>query len=323
MAESVEHGRCDIAQGAAGAQMQFFVVADEDEGDWIGGVIGVRAAVGGIDHGFGVAVVGGDDPGAAAGFERLINLGEAGVDGFNGFDSGFEFSGMADHVGVGVVHDDGVELAFFDGFHDRIGDALRGHFGLEVVGGYFWRGDENAFFAAEGFFDAAVEEIGYVGVFFGFGATEVFVLHVRENLGEDLFKFFGGEHVLEPGPVFVVLGHGDVEKIFGAIGAGEFVEVRSGQRVGHLAGAVGAEVEEDDGVVIVNQADGGRGCAGAFRYHDGLDEFVGDVLLVAALQRGEGIGGARFGFAVDEGAIGEFDALPAIVAVHGVIAADE
>ena len=46
-------------------------------------------------------------------------------------------------------------------------------------------------------------------------------------------------------------------------------------------------------------------------------------MLVAALHRGVRIVGAGFGFAVDHGAIGEFFALPAIVAIHGVVAADD
>jgi len=42
----------------------------------------------------------------------LIDAAEARVHGFDGFDGGFEFAGVADHIGVGVIHDDGVESAF-------------------------------------------------------------------------------------------------------------------------------------------------------------------------------------------------------------------
>ena len=68
------------------------------------------------------------------------------------------------------------------------------------------------------------------------------------------------------------------------------------------------------------------GCAdGTFTFgdHDRLDEFVGDVLFVAALERGDRIVGAGFGFAMNQRAVGQLDALPAIVAVHRVVAADE
>src|SRR5208283_1376417 len=299
------------------------VVGDADERDGIGGVVSVRAAGDGIDHGFGIAVIGGDDPCAAAGLERLIDAGEAGVHGFDGFDGGFELAGVADHIGVGIIHDDGVELAFFDGFHDGVGDACGGHFRFQIVGGDFRGGDQDAFLAAERFFDATVEEIGNVGVFFGFGAAEIFVLQILEDLSKDVLEFFGGDDALEPGPVFVVLGHADVEEIFGALGVGEFVEVRSFEGVGDLAGAVGAEIVEDDRIVVADDADRRSSWPGAAGDYDGLHKFVGDALFVALLEGGDRIVGFGFRFAVDEGAIGEFDALPAVVAVHGVVAANE
>jgi len=40
---------------------------------------------------------------------------------------------VADHVGVGVIHDDGVRIRLFDGLHDGVGNSFGGHFGLEVV----------------------------------------------------------------------------------------------------------------------------------------------------------------------------------------------
>ena len=81
---------------------------------------------------------------------------------------------------------------------------------------------------------------------------------LRENLRQDLLEFFRRDDVLQPGPVLVVLRHGDVEEILGAFAVGEFVEVRRGERVGHLAGAVGAEVVENHGIVVANQSDGLR-----------------------------------------------------------------
>ncbi len=97
---------------------------------------------------------------------------------------------MADHVGVGEIHDDGVEIAFFDGFHDRVGDSCGGHFRFEVVGGDFRRGHQNALLAAEGLFDAAIEKISDVRVFFGFGNAQIFVMQLAKNLREDVLEFF-------------------------------------------------------------------------------------------------------------------------------------
>src|SRR6266852_4507466 len=89
LAENAEHRWGNIAESASGLQAQVIVISDENEGNRISCVIGVRSARLGIDHGFGVAVVGGDDPGATARPQRLIEAREAGVDGFYGFDGGF------------------------------------------------------------------------------------------------------------------------------------------------------------------------------------------------------------------------------------------
>src|SRR5260370_4333099 len=323
LAENAEHRWGNIAESASGLQAKMTVVGYENEGNRISCVIGVRSARLGIDHGFRVAVVGGDDPRATARPQRLIEAREAGVDGFYGFDGGFEFAGMANHVGIGVIHDDGVDLALFDGFHYGIRDSLGGHFRFEIVRGDLRRGNEDALLAGERLFHAAVAEIGDVRVFFGFGAAQIFVVQVGEDLREDVLEFFGPDYIFQPRPVFLVLRHRNVEQILRALGVDEFVEVRRGERVRHLAGAVGAEVEEDDGVIVANRSQRrGRGAA-SLGDNDGLHEFVGDVLLVAAPEGGDRIVRASFRFAVDDGAIGEFDALPAIVAVHGVIAADQ
>ena len=101
------------------------VFREQDDGDRIGGVVGVRAAGGGIDHGFGVAVVGGDDPGAAARAERLENPAQAIVYSFYRFDCCFELAGMSYHVRVREIHDDGVEVSFFDRVDHGVGHACR------------------------------------------------------------------------------------------------------------------------------------------------------------------------------------------------------
>ena len=74
------------------------------------------------------------------GLRALINSSEAFVDCFHGFDCGFQFAGMADHVGIGEIHDDGVEFAFLDGVDYGVGDARGGHLRLQIVGGHFRRG---------------------------------------------------------------------------------------------------------------------------------------------------------------------------------------
>ena len=102
---------------------------------------------------------------------------------------------MADHVRVGVIHDDGVELALLDGVHHRFGDSCGGHFRLQIVGGHFRRRNQDAFFSGEWFFHAAIEKIGYVRVFFGFGAAQILVIQLGEDLRENLLEFFRGKRI--------------------------------------------------------------------------------------------------------------------------------
>ena len=64
------------------------------------------------------------------------------------------------------------------------------HFRLQIVGGDFGRRNQDAFFAGERLFDAAVEEIGDVRVFFGFGAAQILVVQLGEDLREDVLEFF-------------------------------------------------------------------------------------------------------------------------------------
>ena len=85
-----------------------------------------------------------------------------------------------------------------------------------------------------------------------------------------------------------------------------------------LARAVVAEVEEDDGVAILNAADG---AAGSIRPHDGLHEFIGDAGGVGVFDRLHKILRRR-ALPVNEEVVGLFDALPALVAVHRVVASD-
>ena len=174
-------------------------------------MIGVRPAGGGIDHGFRVAMVRGDDPGAAARLQSLKNCGESGVHGFDGFDGGWQISGMPHHVGIGVIHDDGVESAFFNGVHDGIRNSLGGHFGFQIVGRDFRRGHQNALFTEKRLFDTAIEKISYVRIFFGFRSAQIRVMQISEDLRKDLFEFVGLDDGLQPRPVFVVLGHGNVK----------------------------------------------------------------------------------------------------------------
>jgi hypothetical protein len=85
---------------------------------------------------------------------------------------------------------------------------------------------------------------------------------------------------------------GDDEKIFWARGVGKFFEAGFDEGASGFAGAVGAEVEEDHGVVVADYAARECGFSGrGFGGDDGGDhEFVRDAFFVACADGGDGIG---------------------------------
>ena len=343
-AEEGEHGGGDIAQAAAGAEdavggvgVWVQVWGDQQEGYRVGGVGSVGAAGEWVDEHLGVAVVGGDEPVGAALLDGLVDASELGVYGFDGTDGGFEFAGVSDHVGVGKVDDDDVEGGVVDGLDDGVGDAGSGHLGGEVVGGDLLRSDEDAVFSGEGFFDAAVEEVGDVGVFFGLGDAEVAEIGVGHDVGEEVIHALRGDDDGEL-EVLVVLGHADVVEVFGDgvegdLGVefeslGEIVSLAAdgiggeagvaGEDAGDLADAICAVVEVDDDIFVADEADGVALLVGA---GEGRDELVGDAAVVKVLDAVGGVGvDAAFGMAGDHGVEGLFFFFPAEVAVHGVVA---
>src|SRR3989338_279319 len=64
----------DVAQGAALAQADGVAIGrNQQEGNRVGGVVGVRAAGYRINHQLGVAMVGGDDHSAARALQRRVD----------------------------------------------------------------------------------------------------------------------------------------------------------------------------------------------------------------------------------------------------------
>ena len=96
-----------------------------------------------------------------------------------------------------------------------------------------------------------------------------------------------------------------------------FGHVALRQHGGQLAGAVVAEIVEDDGVAFFHLR---QRCAGGVGDYDRLDEFVGHVGVIGGLDALQG-GSERGALAFDQQVIGLFHAVPALVAVHRIEAA--
>ncbi|MNX92463.1 hypothetical protein D3C86_1246030 [compost metagenome] len=267
-------------------------------------------AGGRIVHGLGVAVVGGDDRRAALGLDGPDDAAEADVQRLDRLHRRPQVAGVAHHVGIGEVHDDDVGLGVLDPLHRHVRHLEGAHLGLEVVGRHLGAGDQDPLLAAVGLLDPAVEEEGDVRVLLGLGGTQLAHPGVGEHRREDAIERLGQEGQRQP-EARVVLGHADVLDL-GEVGALEGVELGIRQGAGDLAGAVGPEVEEDHRVA--------RADAAFLGHDDRLDELVGLAAQVRALHGLAGARSAVLGHAVHEGAVGDLDPLPAVVAVHGVVA---
>ena len=254
-------------------------------------------------------MVGDDQELALDGLQGFDNLADAGIDRFNGLDSGFKDARMADHIGIGEIEHDHVifiGLNLFDDFfrHDR-----RVHFRLQIVSRNFRRRHEDTVFTGIGFFFTAIKEIRDVSVFFRFGNAQLGLA----GLGQDFAQCVGDPFFIIDDvyrKVVFVTGHGRKVRVQ-FLRTREAVEIGDDESGRQLTGPVGAEVEEDDAVPILD---------GMFMDDCRDDEFVGNVSCIGMFQAGLGIRFLR-SFAEGDGIIGFFDAFPALVAVHGIVAA--
>ena len=111
---------------------------------------------------------------------------EPGVGGLHRLDRGRQAAGMPDHVGIGEVQHDHVVLAGVDR-RDRLGGKLRRrHFRLQVVGRDLRRRHHDAVLAGVGLLAAAVEEVGDVRIFLGLGHAQLGAAGVGDHLAQDV-----------------------------------------------------------------------------------------------------------------------------------------
>ena len=255
------------------------------------------------------------DKGAAAGVQHgRDHLIHSGVHSLDGLDGSVEHAGVADHVAVGEVQDDHVVLAALNAFN-----AFGSHFGgahlrLQVVGSHLRAGDDAAVLALVGSLDAAVEKEGNVCVLLGLCNAQLGLAVLRQVLAQNVLQLHRRVSHFAVGHGGVVLGHADVVHLLAAAAALKAGESIVAEDAGHLAGTVGAEIHEDDGVAILHAA--------ALAGDAGQNELVGLVVGVGCLDGLLSVGGV-VALAVDERGVGLLLAVPVVVAVHGVVTAGD
>ena len=224
---------------------------------------------------------------------------------------------MAHHVGIGKVENHHVVLAALDALYRLLSYLICAHFGLQVIGGYLGGGDKAAVFVLVGGFHAAVEEEGYVSILLGLCDAQLGLALCRKILAQGVVKMLGLEgnlHLVAEG--LVILGHAYVMNGEEAVPALKAVKVLKDEGAGDLAGPVGAEVVEDHAVVCLDSSNGGA----VFGNYHRQNELIGNACVVGILHGLYGVCGV-YALAVYQRSVCLFNALIAVVPVHGVVAA--
>src|SRR3989454_167493 len=219
---------------------------------------------------------------------------------------------MPHHVPVGVIAEDEVVLLRLDRVAEDVGDAGSTHFRHQIVGGDFLGGDEDALFAGIRGLDAAIEEVGDVGVLLRLGGAEHRLAALREDLGDDARQHRRPERDREREGL-VVLGHGREPDPWPPPRV-EAVELCERERAHDLAHPGGAEVDAEDAVPVLDPW-------GA-RHDPRLHELVRLARLVGLPHRAHGVG-RGLADPVHHRVVGDLGPLPALVAVHRVVAAHD
>ena len=155
-----------------------------------------------------------------------------------------------------------------------------------------------------------------MGVLFGLGSPQLPFAELREVLSEGV----GQHRRLEQAghlKVLGVAGQGGAVLDWGELVTWELVEFRLQQRSAQLPSPVRTEVHEQDRVV---PGQGGRRLTGGTNRR-GLDKLIGFAPLVSELQAGLAAGRTERSLAVDDQLEGPFSPRPALVPVHGEVAA--
>ena len=168
---------------------------DQMERHGVGGVRRVRTAGQQIDHLFGIAVIGGDERGAACFTYPFSDPAETRVDVLAGFDCLIEFPGVADHVGIREVDDKNIRLTFINAAQKLVRDFERRHFGLQIVCRDLRRRNQQALFACKLRLHATVEEVSDVRVLLSLGETIVAHAQPRTNFRQHVRWCRGGNAI--------------------------------------------------------------------------------------------------------------------------------
>ena len=202
-----------------------------------------------------------------------------------------------------------------DELYHLVGDLIGAHLRLQIVGRDLGRVDQHPVFARVQGLHAAVKEEGDMGVFLGLRDAQLLKAEIADVFAKGIGKLLGLKGDMHIGHRRVVLGHAHIVEREEAAGPLKAFEIRIHQGAGDLPCAVRPEVKEDHRVVFPD--------ARALGAHHGLNELVG----LLRLHRMPGCPPAgRAPFCPRRAPwrpVGLLHPIPAVVPIHGVVAAHD
>ena len=126
-----------------------------------------------VDHLIAVAVVSADEHLSVDFLQGFDNTSYADIDCLDRLDRSCLIAGVADHIAVREVDDDGVILSALDRCYESVADLVSAHLRLKVIGRYLRGRNKETVLARVRLFLAAVEEEGYVSILLRLSCAEL------------------------------------------------------------------------------------------------------------------------------------------------------
>ena len=160
---------------------------------------------------------------------------------------------MANHIAIGEVHHNKVELTGIDACNQFVFNLVSAHFGLQVIGCNLRRCHQCALLAVVRCLAAAVEEERNVSVLLGLGSVQLLQTFAAQIFAQSVVHVLFREQNVHSGESGVVRCHTVVLQIRDGVHS-LFRHIFLCQHDGKLFGAVVAVVEEDYNVAVFDAA---------------------------------------------------------------------
>ena len=267
----------------------------------------------------GVAVIGSDYGLITHLFGSLHDLAQTLVNHLHGLFYGGIDARMTHHVGIGEIYHNPIVLVGLECLYELFLDFVCRHLGLQVVGSHLGRGYQYAVFARKRFFTPSVDERGDMGIFLGLCDVQLLQALAGDVFAEGIIQVILGEEYVYAREGVIVGRHAVVLQVGNGLHA-LLRHVFLREHYGQFLGAVASEVKEDDHVAFLDSTVD-------VAVYEWLHKLIGVLVLL-----GMSVVARLYSFhhvvhlaplAADEQVVSQLDAIPVLIAVHGIETTDD